>query len=319
MVNRRGYGLLKRVRSVSAPPLGRCCRDLHHLDDHRLIQVVLLLLVGCFGTGARAAGRRTFYPRGRGRHAQLQADRVGNSTLVPNADVAGPMVRLVFFILVAPSGLVPDQARLGWRCSSVLPDPAPVSWRWCTSSTASGRVGVERPPRDRRLVPSASSSACGAGTGHPSGGERSARASRGRLEEDGDRRRPTVPLPPRHLRRHRPRAAGGDHVVGPDRHLCRARGALLPAGPGPVRPRPAHRRPRGGPAAQRPPDARGGLRAPALGAVLHHGEHPPRRRGGGLHRRGLRRPHAHHVVGAGAPGRGDGAPDAGNRAPVDGR
>ncbi len=38
-------------------------------------------------------------------------------------------------------------------------------------------------------------------------------------------------------------------------------------------------------AAQRRPHARGGVRPPALRPLLHHGQHAPDRRGGGLHRR----------------------------------
>jgi ABC-2 type transport system permease protein len=71
-----------------------------------LIQVVLLLLVGRFGYGVHGphdiglfilvlvVGMLSFTAMG-----------VGISTVVPNADAAGPIVSLVFFILVALSGL----------------------------------------------------------------------------------------------------------------------------------------------------------------------------------------------------------------------
>ena len=144
----------------------------------------------------------------------------------------------------------------------------------------------------------------------PAGGKAS-----GRLEEGGEpRRRPPDPFPPRHLRRQRRRAARRHHRLRPGRDLRPARGALEPPGPGPVRPRAAPRRPRGGAPAQRRPDPRGGVRAPALRPLLHDGQHAPGRRRGGLHRRRLRRPHAHHLGGAGTPGGGAGRPDARHRA-----
>ncbi|HEY2429877.1 MAG TPA: ABC transporter permease, partial [Acidimicrobiales bacterium] len=71
-----------------------------------LIQVVLMLLVGRFGYHVHGpadipafvlvvvVGMLSFTALG-----------VGVSTLVPNADAAGPIVSLVFFILVALSGL----------------------------------------------------------------------------------------------------------------------------------------------------------------------------------------------------------------------
>ena len=80
----------------------------------------------------------------------------------------------------------------------------------------------------------------------------------------------------------------------------------MPAGPGAVRPRAAARGPRGRAAAQRRPDPRGGVRAPALRPLLHDGQHALGRRGGGVHRRRLRRPHADHVVRARTPGGGAG-------------
>ncbi len=100
---------------------------------------------------------------------------------------------------------------------------------------------------------------------------------------------------PCHLRRHPPRAPGSDHLGRPRRHLRRARGALVPAGAGPLRARPARGRPRGRAHAQRRPHARGGVRPPAFRPLLHAGQHAPERRGGGLHRRGLRCPHPHHL------------------------
>ena len=141
-----------------------------------------------------------------------------------------------------------------------------------------------------------------------------------RLEECREpRRRRPDPFPTRHLRRHRRRATGRDHRGRPGGDVRAARGAVEPAGPGPVRPRAAARRPRRGRPAQRRPHPRGGVRPPALGPLLHHGQHAPGGRRGGLHRGRLRCPHAHHVVVAGAPGRGSGRPHAGHRTAPDDR
>ncbi len=141
--------------------------------------------------------------------------------------------------------------------------------------------------------------------------------SPGGLEECGEpRRNQPDPFPPRHLRRQRRGAARRHHQLRPGRHVRPARRALEPPGPGPVRPRAALRGPRGRAAAQRRPDPRGGVRPAALRSLLHHGQHAPGRRRGGLHRGRLRRSHAHHLGCAGTPGGRAGRPHTGRGPPA---
>ena len=105
-VNRREMGLLKRLRLSPLTTWMFLAATALSFMVVALIQVVLLLLVGRFGYGLHGphdvatfvlvliAGMLAFTALG-----------LGISTLVPNADAAGPMVSLVFFILVALSGL----------------------------------------------------------------------------------------------------------------------------------------------------------------------------------------------------------------------
>jgi ABC-2 type transport system permease protein len=106
LVNRREYGLLKRLRLCPLPTWMLLAAIFVNSMIVAGIQIVLLLVVG-----------RVFY------HVHGPADvwsflllvvvgmlaftavGVGISTLVPNADSAGPVVSLTFFILVAVSGL----------------------------------------------------------------------------------------------------------------------------------------------------------------------------------------------------------------------
>ena len=106
MVNRREMGLLKRLRLSPLPTWMLLAAIFVNWMIIALIQVVLLLLVGRFGYDVHG-------PRDVGMFVlvlvvgmlSFTAIGVGMSTLVPNADTAGPMVSLVFFILVALSGL----------------------------------------------------------------------------------------------------------------------------------------------------------------------------------------------------------------------
>ena len=105
-VNRREMGLLKRLRLSPLTTWMFLAAIALSFMVVALIQVVLLLLVGRFGYGLHGphdvptfvlmliVGMLTFTVLG-----------LGISTLVPNADAAGPVVSLVFFILVALSGL----------------------------------------------------------------------------------------------------------------------------------------------------------------------------------------------------------------------
>jgi ABC-2 type transport system permease protein len=106
MVNRREMGLLKRLRLSPLPTWMLLAAIFVNSMIVAAIQIVAVLLVGWFGYGITGphdilefilvliVGMLSFTAMG-----------VGISTLVPNADAAGPIVSLVFFILVALSGL----------------------------------------------------------------------------------------------------------------------------------------------------------------------------------------------------------------------
>jgi ABC-2 type transport system permease protein len=106
LVNRREMGLLKRLRLSPLPTWMLLAAIFINSMIIALIQIVLILLVGRFGYNVHGprdipafvlvvvVGMLSFTALG-----------VGVSTLVPNADAAGPVVSLVFFILVALSGL----------------------------------------------------------------------------------------------------------------------------------------------------------------------------------------------------------------------
>ena len=99
-------GLLKRLRLSPLPTWMLLAAIFINSMIIAVIQIVLILLVGRFGYGVHGprdipafvlvlvVGMLSFTALG-----------VGISTLVPNADAAGPVVSLVFFILVALSGL----------------------------------------------------------------------------------------------------------------------------------------------------------------------------------------------------------------------
>jgi ABC-2 type transport system permease protein len=106
LVNRREMGLLKRLRLSPLPTWMLLAAIFISSMIVVAIQIVLVLLVGWVGYGVTgphdiaefvlvlAVGILSFTAMG-----------VGISTVVPNADAAGPMINLVFFILVALSGL----------------------------------------------------------------------------------------------------------------------------------------------------------------------------------------------------------------------
>jgi ABC-2 type transport system permease protein len=106
MVNRREMGLLKRLRLSPLPTWMLLAAIFINWMIIAIIQVVLVLLLGRFGYAVHGphdvglfvlvliVGMLSFTAMG-----------VGISTVVPNADAAGPIVSLVFFILVALSGL----------------------------------------------------------------------------------------------------------------------------------------------------------------------------------------------------------------------
>jgi ABC-2 type transport system permease protein len=106
LVNRREYGLLKRLRLSPLPTWMLLAAIFVNSMIVAGIQIVLLLVVGRVGYHVHGpvhvwsflllvvVGMLAFTGLG-----------VGISTLVPNADAAGPVVSLTFFILVALSGL----------------------------------------------------------------------------------------------------------------------------------------------------------------------------------------------------------------------
>src|SRR5580692_10745693 len=106
MVNRREMGLLKRLRLSPLPTWMLLAAIFVSSMIVAAIQIILVLLVGWLGYGITGphdplefvlvliVGMLSFTAMG-----------VGISTVVPNADAAGPIVSLVFFILVALSGL----------------------------------------------------------------------------------------------------------------------------------------------------------------------------------------------------------------------
>ena len=106
LVNRREMGLLKRLRLSPLPTWMLLAAIFINSMIIAAIQIVLLLLVGWIGFGVHG-------PHDGGMFilvlivgmVSFTAIGVAISTLVPNADAAGPIVSLVFFILVALSGL----------------------------------------------------------------------------------------------------------------------------------------------------------------------------------------------------------------------
>ena len=106
LVNRREMGLLKRLRLSPLPTWMAMSAVLLNAMIVAALGVILLLVVGRLGYGVHGpahwlpfivtlvVGMLCFSALG-----------VGVSTLVPNADAAGPIVSLTFFILVALSGL----------------------------------------------------------------------------------------------------------------------------------------------------------------------------------------------------------------------
>ncbi len=106
LVNRREMGLLKRLRLSPLPTWILLVAIFVSSVIVACIQIVLLLLVGRLGYWhPRSARPGRLRPRAGGRDADLHRARRGVSTLVPNADAAGPVVSLGFFILIALSGL----------------------------------------------------------------------------------------------------------------------------------------------------------------------------------------------------------------------
>lgn len=106
LVNRRETGLLKRLRLSPLPTWAMIGALVLNALVVSVIQVVVLLLVGRFAFGARlpadwgpflvaiAVGVVCFTALG-----------IATSAVVPNQDAAGPIVSIVFFVMLFVSGL----------------------------------------------------------------------------------------------------------------------------------------------------------------------------------------------------------------------
>ncbi len=106
LVNRREMGLLKRLRLSPVPTWSMLSAIFLSTMVVALLQVGILMVVGALAFGdylpvhllafivALVVGMLSFTALG-----------VGVSTLVPNPDAAGPMISIVFFLLLAFSGL----------------------------------------------------------------------------------------------------------------------------------------------------------------------------------------------------------------------
>jgi ABC-2 type transport system permease protein len=106
LVNRREMGLLKRLRLSPLPTWMLLAAIFINSMIIALIQVVLVLVLGRLGYGVHGPHDiGTFFVILVVGMFSFTALGVGISTVVPNADAAGPIVSLVFFILVALSGL----------------------------------------------------------------------------------------------------------------------------------------------------------------------------------------------------------------------
>jgi ABC-2 type transport system permease protein len=106
LVNRRESGLLKRIRLSPLPPSAMIAALLLNALVVAVVQVVVLLGVGRLGFDVRlpadyaplvvavAVGVVCFTALG-----------IAASTIVPNEDAAGPMISIVFFVMLFLSGL----------------------------------------------------------------------------------------------------------------------------------------------------------------------------------------------------------------------
>jgi ABC-2 type transport system permease protein len=106
LVNRREMGLLKRLRLSPLPTWMLLAAIFLNSMIIAGLQVVILLLVGRFGYSVRGPDDvAAFLVTIAIAMLSFTALGVGMSTLVPNADAAGPIVSITFFLLVALSGL----------------------------------------------------------------------------------------------------------------------------------------------------------------------------------------------------------------------
>ncbi len=172
LVNRREIGLLKRLRLSPLPTWALLAAIFANMVILAFIQVVVVLVVGRVGFGvhlptepgsfavAAVIGALSFTALG-----------VAMSTVIPNQDAAGPVVAVVFFVLLFLSGLwFPLRAGSGLaRVSAWFPvrqfitavetsfNPSPGSspWDWHALGVVAlwGAVGVVVAVRRFRWAP----------------------------------------------------------------------------------------------------------------------------------------------------------------------
>jgi ABC-2 type transport system permease protein len=105
LVNRREMGLLKRLRLSPLPTWALLGAIFVSTTIIVIVQIVVLLAVGIgFGVHLPQAWGPFLLALSVGL-ASFTALGMGASTLIPNQDAAGPVVRIVFFVLLFLSGL----------------------------------------------------------------------------------------------------------------------------------------------------------------------------------------------------------------------
>jgi ABC-2 type transport system permease protein len=106
MVNRREFGLLKRLRLSPAPTWILMAAIFISTMIISVLQIVIMLVVGRFGYSVHGpADLAPFLIALIVGMLSFTAMGMAMSTLIPNADAAGPATSVVFFILLALSGL----------------------------------------------------------------------------------------------------------------------------------------------------------------------------------------------------------------------
>jgi ABC-2 type transport system permease protein len=106
LVNRRETGLLKRLRLSPLPAWALLGAIFISTLLVACVQVILLLAVGRFGFGVHLPGNVGAFVLAVVVGAVcFIALGVAVSTLIPNADAAGPVTSIVFFVLLFLSGL----------------------------------------------------------------------------------------------------------------------------------------------------------------------------------------------------------------------
>ena len=106
MVNRREMGLLKRVRLSPLPAWVLVASIVVNAMIVAGIQVIILLVVGRFAFHVHGpANVAAFLLAVLVGMLSFSALGIGMSTLIPNQDAAGPIISIVFFVLLFLSGL----------------------------------------------------------------------------------------------------------------------------------------------------------------------------------------------------------------------